>query len=308
MTLPTRFTSTIEVVQVISSGSSCAILVEGEGQDGDAWILHQITKRTASQAVTFYGRGSRLDVLAQLPTFVSSLPEGKVAAIIDRDFTEDKIVEQTFSSDYPGHLFYWRRSCIENYLLEPKWITEFVEVLPGQISEELRTPEAVEEFLLDWSKRLAPQVAGNWVISDLTSISEEQRLMVTARQYFQELDDRDPDPAWVWDAINRHYSGWSETAPELFSPKSLRSRFEGRLAQVRGKVQILTDAHQIVSSKLLLKALHQKLPKNFKPGTKYIRNRLAQMASKQMPDDIRILIEERILPRWHRARAAQSST
>jgi len=303
MTLPTRFTSTAEVVQVITSGSSCAILVEGEGQDGDAWILRQITKRTVSQAVTFYGRGSRLDVFAQLPLFVSSLPEGKVAAIVDRDFTGDAIVEQTYTPNYSGHLFYWRRSCIENYLLEPAWINEFVEVLPGRISEKLMTPEAIEDFLLDWCRRLLPQVAGNWVISDLTGISEQQRLMVTARKYFYELTDR--DSTWVLTELTRNYRGWSETFPELFDSESLQSRFESRSAYVLEKVQALSSAHRVVSGKVLLKALHQELPSSFKPGTKYIRNRLAQMASRQVPADIRILVEERILSRWRRAREGQ---
>jgi hypothetical protein len=303
MTFPTRFTSTAEVVQVISSGSSCAILVEGEEQDSDAWVLRQITKRTVSSEVTFFGRGSRRDVLAQLPTFVSSLPERKVAAIVDRDFTSDEIVEQTYAPDYSGHLFYWRRSCIENYLLEPAWIAEFAEVLPGQVSERLATPEAVGEFLLDWSERLAPQIAGNWVISDLTSMSEQRRLMVTARAYFQELTHR--DSAWVLNELTRNYGGWSETVPEYFSPSSVQALFEDKLAQAQHKIQSLDDAHQVVSGKLLLKALHQELPTAFKPRTIYIRNRLAQMASKQVPDDIHVLVEERILPRWRAARQAQ---
>jgi len=31
---------------------------------------------------------------------------------------------------------------------------------------------------------------------------------------------------------------------------------------------------------------------------------LVRMASKQVPDDIRVLVEERILPRWRRARSS----
>src|SRR5574341_1168862 len=168
MTSPVQFTSSLEVVQVVTSGSSCAILVEGEERASDAWMLSYILKSTASELVTFYGRDGRANVLAELPNFITRLPAGKVAAIVDRDFTEDEIVERTYVPDYSGHLFYWRRSCIENYLLEPVWIAEAVEEFymhePERIPATLRTAASIEGFLFDWSRQLTPQIAGTSVI------------------------------------------------------------------------------------------------------------------------------------------------
>ena len=51
-----------------------------------------------------------------------------------------------------------------------------------------------------------------------------------------------------------------------------------------------------------MKALYAELPGGRKPAWGDVRNRLVKLASKQVPDDIRILVEERILPRWRRVR------
>ena len=107
-----------ETLQSVSSGSGCAVLVEGEERGGDAWIL-QNTLRESGGEVTFYGRDGRDNLLAELPHFVEAFPQGKVAVILDRDFANDDFVEKTYSPEYEGVVFYWRRYCIENYLLEP---------------------------------------------------------------------------------------------------------------------------------------------------------------------------------------------
>ena len=96
MTIPTRFTSTLEVVQAIRNGAACAVLVEGEEQGSDAWILRYILKEVISQEITFHGRDGRTNLLTELPEFVSWLPNGKVAAVLDRDFTDEETVELTY--------------------------------------------------------------------------------------------------------------------------------------------------------------------------------------------------------------------
>jgi len=303
MTSPTRFTSVSEVAQVITSGSSCAILVEGEERASDAWMLSYILKSTVSESVTFHGRDGRANLLTELPNFITRLPEGKVAAIVDRDFTEDETVERTYVPDYSGHLFYWRCSCIENYLLEPAWIAEAVEEFymhePERIPATLRTTASIESFLLDWSRRLAPQIAGNWVISDLRSETVRLSLSVEARQHFDDLTNR--VPVWVLAELTRNYGGWGTTHPELFNAEALKACLDDRLAKVLVKVQTLSNAHEVVSGKFLLRALYAELPTSHKPNRDYMRNRLVRMASKQVPDDIRVLVEERILPRWRAA-------
>ena len=310
MTFPARFTSALEVVQAIRNGPSCAVLVEGEEQASDAWVLRYVLKDSLSEEVTFHGRDGRSNLLKELPDFVARLPADKVSAIVDRDFTEPAIVERTYPPDYAGHLFYWRRYCIENYLLEPAWIAEAVEEFymhePDRIPLSLRTAEAAEKFLLNLAQRLSPQIAGNWVIADLSRQTIQRGLTVEARQYFDDLTDR--DATWVLLELSRNYGGWGGTHPDLFSAEALKTRFDNRLAIVAAKAQTLSGAHEVISGKTLLKALYIELPTGQKPGKDYLRNRLVRMASKQVPDDIRILVAERIVPRWRRAREGPVTT
>ncbi len=270
MSSPGRFTSAVEVVANIRSGSACAILVEGEERGSDAWILSYILKERVGEEVVFYGRDGRINLLAELPYFVSQLRNGQLAAVLDRDFADEATVAQTRAPDYAGHLFYWQWSCIE-------------------------------KFLLEWAQRLAPQTTGNWVISDLTREAAPHGVSITARTYFNDLTQR--DSAWVLARLSEHYGGWSHGLPELFSPEALNARFEDRWANVAAKINTRPSAHEVISGKLLLKTLYLEMPSGPKPPREHVRNRLVRMASKQAPDDIRSLVEDHILPRWRRARA-----
>ncbi len=306
MTKPRPLQTSDEVVRTLRDGSGCAVLVEGEEQASDAWILKSILLKTVSEEVTFHGRDGRERLLSELPDILRQLPSDRVFAILDRDFLEDELVEPRYVPDYSGHLFIWRRFTIENYLLEPAWIAEAVEEFymhePERIPETFRTAEAAEEFLLGWCRRLAPQVAGSWVISDLTREARRRDLPVEARRYFDDLTDR--DSGWIFTELTRQYSGWSKAHPELFDTEALKARFQDRLERVLARIQTLSTAHQLVSGKILVKALYAELPGGAKPGKEYVRNRLVRMVSKQVPDDVRILVEERILPRWRRARSS----
>ncbi len=105
MTRSAALGSALEVAQNIRNGLTCAILVEGEERGSDAQMLQTILKPVA-QNVTFHGRDGRDNLIKELPDFVAMLPTGKVAAIVDRDFTDDDEVERTYSPDYAGHVFY----------------------------------------------------------------------------------------------------------------------------------------------------------------------------------------------------------
>lgn len=304
MRSPSRFASALEVVTNIRSGSACAILVEGEERGGDAWILSYILKERVGEEVVFYGRDGRANLLAELPDFIRQVPDGQLAAVLDRDFIEAATIAQTRAPDYAGHLYYWRWSCIENYLLEPAWVVEAVDEFymhqPERLPTAFQSTEGVESFLLESAQRLTSQVAGNWVISDLTREAASQGMSITARTYFREQIQR--DPTWVLARLSEHYGGWSEIIPDLFNPKALRARYDRRLADVSAQVNTLSNTHEIISGKLLLTALYSEMPGGPKPPKEYLRNRLVRMASKQTPEDVRALIEEHILPRWRRAR------
>ncbi len=301
MTSPARFTLTLEVVQTIRNGLTCAILVEGEERGSDAQIL-QIILKSVGQSVTFHGRDGRDNLIKELPDFVAMLPKAKVAAIVDCDFTDESEIERTYLPNYEGHIFYWRRYCIENYLLEPELIANCMmmthSLAPENAPQSLMTAEAVEKFLLDWCRRLAPQVAGNWTIHDLTQESDQQGLNVEALSYFRDVTDR--DAAWVLSELDRRCSGWSVAYPKLFSKDALRERFEDKHKRVLGKIETLSEAHRLMDGKRFLKpALNRELPGNLRP---YFFNLLAEAASKNVPGDIHTLVEDRILPRWRQAR------
>lgn len=306
MTSPARSRSTLEVIQATRNGATCVILVEGEERGSDAQLLKTIL-RPVSQSTTFHGRDGRDNLLRELPEFVGALPAGKVAAIVDRDFTSDDEVERTYSTDYSGHVFYWRRYCIENYLLEPELVARCVSMAHSQNPESappaLSTADSVEKYLLEWCKRLAPQVTGNWTIHELTQETDNQGLNVEAKFYFKDLTER--DAAWVLSELTRKYAGWSKEHPTLFGENSLRDRFTDKLKQVNEKVKTLSGAHQIVDGKRFLRpALNRELPSSLRP---YFFSLLAELASQNPSPDIHTLVEERILPRWRKARSASNA-
>ena len=300
MSSPRRFQALELVTQAAQRGTSATVLVEGEEDLSDAWLLGQMLRPFAQQ-ISFHGRGSWVDVIRDLEHLLPYSPPDQVFAVLDRDFASDEEVETCYAPGYRGHLFRWRRYTIENYLLEPDWIAEFVDTVLETVPPKLATPESVEKLMLGWCARLAPQVAGNWVIADLTRETMRRNLRVEARQYFEALTDR--DSTWVLAELTKKYGGWGATYPALFTPDALQSRFQDRFAKIMAKIQLLSGAHEVINGRMLLKAFQAELPSSLRA---YVRKPLILEASKQVPEDIRVLFEERILPRWRRAREGQA--
>ncbi|MBI5082718.1 MAG: hypothetical protein HZB17_15650 [Chloroflexi bacterium] len=301
---PARIYQSREVVmQEIRRGNVCAILVEGEEQGSDASLLKYILRSTTSE-VAFFGRDGRARVSDELREMVRQLPAESVFAILDRDFEGSQTVEQCFAPNYRGHRFIWRRCAIENYLLEPAWIAEaigeFYALRPDRIPELLQTANAVQQFLLHWAKMLLPQVAGNAVIADLSKQIEDRGLSIAGRSYFDEIFERDSD--YIKSRLLAHYSAYSNLAGDLLSTNSIVQRYEHYLEVMALSTANLATAHQVISGKLLLKALYHQLSDQEKPRREYIIGKLATLASKSVPEDIRFLIQDRLLPRWREAR------
>lgn len=301
-----RFTPAIEVIQKVVNGSTCAVLVEGEERGGDAQILKTILLPHGN-VVTFHGRDGRNNLVKELPEFVTELAEGKVAAILDRDFMEPAEVEATYQLDYEGHLFYWQRYCIENYLLEPKLIANCImmthSLKPETAPVALATEPAIENYILDWSQKVSPQVAGNWVIHDLTIETDSRALGIEAPHYFENTVARDKE--WVLEKLNQTYSMWAKDYPILFGASSLSERFESRLQDVSEKVKTLEGCYQLVDGKRFLKPI---ILREVPPALRgYFFSLLVELAAKNPPEDPRLLVEDRILPRWRKARAASTA-
>ncbi|HLF00376.1 MAG TPA: hypothetical protein VI547_00220, partial [Anaerolineales bacterium] len=132
-----------------------------------------------------------------------------------------------------------------------------------------------------------------------------RHLHVEGRNYFNDGDDET-----VIAKLIAHYSVFANTAPDLYSSAALQQRYNERRTAIHSAVQSLSGTHNFVSGKMLLTAIHQRLLAAF-PGYKIRRvdmlEKLMELASKQVPADLRLLVEDRILPRWRKARAASET-
>lgn len=293
------------VLQAIQRGRLCAILVEGEEQASDAALLKFILRDVTTE-VAFFGRDGRSGVLIDLQEMIGQLPVDRLYAILDRDFESDEAVEQSFHPDYRGHIFFWGRFTIENYLLEPAWVIKAIKAFyvnePLGIPAALQTEEAVEQFLLEWANRLLPQVAGNATKAKLLIEINRRELEAWGPPDFKEPWDRDAE--FVRSRLMTHYSAWEKDAPDLFTPEAISKRYDAQLTAAQSAIGNLNEVHKWVSGKLLLEALYQQLPSQRHKA--HLRNQLAVFASEAVPADMRTLVIDRILPRWRRAREGQA--
>lgn len=299
------FQSRETVLQEIRRGGLCAILVEGEEQGGDAGLLKYILREVTTE-VSFFGRDGRSKVLADLQEMIGQLPEQRLFAILDRDFESSEAVEQGFHPEYRGHIFFWRRFTIENYLLEPAWVIKAIKAFyvnePLGIPAALQTEEAVEQFLLEWAKRLLPQVAGNATKAKLLIEINRRGLQAWGPPDFKELWER--DAVFVRSRLMAHYSAWERDAPDPFTPEAISKRYDEQLTAAQSAIGNLNEVHKWVSGKRLLEALYQQLPSQQHKA--HLRNQLAVFASESVPADMRTLVIDRILSRWRRAREGQA--
>lgn len=290
-----------ETLQSVSSGAGCAVLVEGEERGGDAWIL-QNTLRVLGGEVTFYGRDGRDNLLAELPHFVEAFPSGKVAVILDRDFADDNFVEKTYTPEYKGIVFYWRRYCIENYLLQPALIAQCVEIAfaqhPEQTPKALSSTDAIEQFLLEQCRKVASQAAGNLTIDGLTRISDLHKLNVKAAKYFQAQTEI--DPASVLSELMQKYQDAATLHPTVFGKEAMNARYEDNLKKILSQVSSLDTAHRVIDGKRFLMPLVKRELKAFSGF--FVSWLVHEVAPKSPPNDFRSLVEDRILPRWREAR------
>jgi hypothetical protein len=167
---------------------------------------------------------------------------------------------------------------------------------------EFQTESSVEALLLELARQFLPATVGNATIAALTSEQRQRRLRVEGRSYFNDGDDET-----VIAKLIAHYSVFVGTAPDLYSSTALQQIYTERRTAVQSAVQTLSTMHHFISGKMLLTAIHQRLLTAF-PGYRIHRvnmlEKLMELASKQVPADLRLLVEDRILPRWRKARAA----
>ncbi len=250
-----RFTPLDALPARIRAGAGIMVFVEGEEQQSDAWVLGHLLERWRTE-VAFMGRDGREQVIRDLGHTIPNVPNNQLFAIVDRDFADEADVEACYQSGFNGYLYTLRRSCIENYLLEPAWISDPLETFyldrPQDLPTSLQGADAIRDCLLSWGRGLATQVAGNWVIADLRREADRRGLQVNARAYFDDIAERSSD--YVMDRLKQYYVGQRDQAPDLLDEHEIERCYEKRLTEVLSSVETLDRLHQIVSGKLLFRA------------------------------------------------------
>ena len=279
-----------------AAGAGIVVYVEGESDD---FILSQMIGGLQGQ-VTFMARGNRDRVERDLDSVVPNFPKNRLFAIVDRDFAEDADIEPCYQPTFTDYLYVLRRSCIENYLLEPKWIPDALDIWYSTEDRPscVRNAEATTQCLLSWGNRLAPQVAGNWVIADLRDEFERQNVLVAARESFEELYER--SPAFVLEKLKEHYT---RQASDLLTEHDIEGRFNNRLEVVQESTKSIESLHKYISGKLLFRALCLELPavKSGKPRWETFRSALVKLHREHLPEDVSSIVGH-MLNRWQQER------
>jgi hypothetical protein len=279
-----------------SAGDGIVAYIEG---DSDYSVLNRFLSRHRTDApVTFMVRGGKVAVRREIRRIVSRFErnelyrrlEDRLFGIVDRDFAEDDIIETCYQANFENHIYVLRRSCIENYLLEPEGILSALEATyrRERLPTWSQSPDEIYAKLKSWGEALAPEVAGNWVMSDLFS-------QVAPMNDFRELPGQAPTSKDVLEKLVRHYTEQRETISNLLDEHQIREKFMSRLNMIRSSFQTPSGLHKHISGKLLLKALCQELPGSL--GWEKMADQLIKSSHTTLPDDISLIFKS-MLSRW----------
>jgi hypothetical protein len=152
--LPTELTTLF-----FNSGDRQIIAVEGptDVEVLDEWYLARLSE------VYFHNAGGHAAVEAIVAMAADNGVHKRVFGIIDRDFSDDAVVEAALA-DSNAHLFILRRYSIENYLLEPEAVHEVARIFLGR--PPTRSVQATHGEILRICRLLKSMMAANWALLD----------------------------------------------------------------------------------------------------------------------------------------------
>lgn len=203
-----------------------------EGSEGG---LDQVVLRALlSRYLQIKPMGSSFSLRSAAKAFAKHHP--KYYFLIDRDHYDDEFVNQRWI-DFPnpaeGNLLVWRRREIENYFLDPPFLTESA-FLPPSCKIEIKIK--LEKILVKAAQeRLFLDVA-NSVIS---SVREEQKK--TWIKHFTNLADFASKEEAIQQLISHEkFAKRSEQVSKMLLKDALTERFETSLASMTGGGETLT--------------------------------------------------------------------
>jgi hypothetical protein len=158
--------------------------------------------------------------------------------IVDRDFATDEEVQASQKPDSPVAIL--RRYCIENYLLEPKVLSEVTQLkMFHGIDPQWWETWYTETLLYEW----ADTYANYWTANSLVNEWNRWRQQPGFWAYFQDL------PPLNRQEILSHIEHWLSGLPDR---QTLAAQFDAQHSIVLDEIQQLSGVHKWMNGKFVL--------------------------------------------------------
>lgn len=229
------------------TGRGAIVIVEGESDEDDAWVLKQWFGAQAMRLAFIPQNGWR-EVVKAVAALRAELPHRAVYGLRDRDFTAEGGYAHWQEGVPEDGVFVTPRSCIESYLLEPAHWFSLIELLNrGELPEGWRSEEDVAAQLAHVVEDLLGACAFNRVVHEETGRWSEQPLL-------RHLSVPLPEAGGEAQQLER----LAEWGRQRGAPGPLKRRHQEHLERLRALG--LTDRLREVSGKDALRLFLRRLP------------------------------------------------
>lgn len=147
------------------AGAGIIVIVEGETERDDAWFYQQWFGDLARE-IRFFPQNGWLKVLAAVVSLRAALPSRAIYGIIDRDFTEQAIIDAQRTQCPPDGIFRTPFYTLENALLDPAVWLEVARIYGRGAITGWATVDDVTAQVADAYERCLPVGAFNRVVFD----------------------------------------------------------------------------------------------------------------------------------------------
>ena len=215
----------------VRTGGEHVLFVEGsEGGSLDQAVLRALLGNT----IRVEAMGSSFSLRSAAKAFAKHHP--KYYFLIDRDHYDDEFVKQRWI-DFPnpaeGNLLVWRRREIENYFLDPPFLTEST-FLPLSCKIEIKIK--LEKILVKAAQeRLFLDVANSVI-----SLVREEQKKTWIKHFTNPADFTSKEEAIQQLISQEEFAKRSEQVSKMLLKDALTERFETSLAAMTGGGETLT--------------------------------------------------------------------
>lgn len=147
------------------AGAGIIVMVEGETERDDAWFYQQWFGDLARE-IRFFPQNGWAKVLTAVRDLREALPRHAIYGIVDRDFTEQAIVDHQFEQCPADGIFRTPYYTLENALLEPAGWLAVVHRFARGAPSGWGTEDEVAAHLAEAYRRCLPVAAFNRVVHE----------------------------------------------------------------------------------------------------------------------------------------------